>query len=166
MQRLKLDFVHPAPRPHWLGWLLLAAGLAAAGWSGWQGRQAALALDAAVTDAPRPAAPARPVAASATAGEAAARSARDTLATPWGDLLPRLEGNRPKHIALLALEADARRPEANITAEARNPKDMLAWIEQLKDAAGFESVILASHTVRETDPQQPLRFVVRVKWRN
>lgn len=166
MHRLKLDLLHPAPRPHWLGWLLLAAGLAAAGWSGWQGRQAALALDAVVADAPRlPTTRARAVAAP-EAGEVAARGAQGMLATPWDGLLPRLENNRPKRIALIALEADARKPEASITAEARNAKDMLAWVEQLKDTAGFASVTLASHALQDADPQQPLRFVVRVKWRD
>lgn len=166
MARLKLDFAHPAPRPHWVGWLLLAAGLVAAGWSGWQGRQAAITLEHAVADAPRPAAaPVRRAAAQPAAGEAAVQGAQAMLAAPWDDLLRRLEGNRPKHIALVALEADTRKPEASVTAEARNAKDMLNWVEQLKAAAGFETAILASHTVQETDPQQPLRFVVRLTWR-
>jgi hypothetical protein len=43
---------------------------------------------------------------------------------------------------------------------------MLAWIDELKDKAGFASVTLASHTVREDDPQQPIRFVLRLVWRS
>ena len=167
MRTLRLDFLHPLPRPHWAGWLLLAVGLGLAGWTGWQGRQLQAALDDAVAAAPRQAAGTTRRPARATAGEeqTAARAAREQLALRWGDLLVRLETSRPKNIALVALEADARKPEATLTAEARTANDMLAWIEQLKGEAGFASVILASHAVQESDPQQPLRFVVRLVWK-
>lgn len=93
------------------------------------------------------------------------RAAREQLAVRWDDLFVRLEASHPKRIALVALEADARKPEATLTAEARSAKDMLAYIEQLKGEAGFASVTLASHIVQEGDPQQPLRFVVRLVWK-
>lgn len=94
-----------------------------------------------------------------------AREAGEQLATPWSGLFVRLESSRPKRIALVALEADARKPEATLTAEARTAKDMLAYVEQLKGEAGFASVTLASHAMQEGDPQRPLRFVVRLVWR-
>ena len=167
MRPLTLDFLHPFPRPHWAAWGLLAAGAGLAAWVGWQGQQLQGALDAAVAAAPRTAAalaqgPGRAVVA---ADQTAAREAREQLSVPWDGLFVRLEGNRPKHIALVALDADARKDEATLTAEARSAKDMLAYIEQLKVEAGFRSVTLASHTLQESDPQQPLRFVVRLVWR-
>jgi hypothetical protein len=167
MRTLTLDFLHPFPRPHWAGWLLLAVGLGLAVWAGWQGRQAQAALDEAVSAVPQSAvaATSRPVRATAGEAQTAARAAREQLAVRWGDLLVRLETHRPKRIALVALEADERKPEATLTAEARTVKDMLAYIEQLKGEAGFTSVTLASHAVQEGDPQQPLRFVVRLAWR-
>ena len=167
MRTLRLDFLHPFPRPHWAGWLLLAAGLGLATWVGWQGQQAQAALDEAVAAAPHPVAAAarRPAAATASEEQTAARQAREQLAIPWGELFVRLETNRPKEIALVALEADARKPEATLTAEARTAKDMLGWIERLKGEAGFASVTLASHALQESDPQQPLRFVLRLVWR-
>lgn len=167
---LKLDFEHPAPRPHWTAWLLLAAGLAAAAWTGWQARQAQAAFERAVAEAPHATqapAPRRATAtAAAVADDTAARSAREQLATPWSELFMRLEGNLPKRIALVALEVDARKSEAILTAEARDAKDMLAYVEQLKDEAGFATVTLASHALQETDPQRPLRFVLRLGWRS
>ena len=167
MRTLRLDFLHPLPRPHWAGWLLLAVGLGLAGWTGWQGRQLQAALDDAVAAAPRQAAGTTRRPARATAGEeqTAARAAREQLALRWGDLLVRLETSRPKNIALVALEADARKPEATVTAEARTAKDMLSYIEKLKGEAAFASVTLASHALQEGDAQQPLRFVLRVVWR-
>lgn len=166
MRTLRLDFLHPFPRPHWAAWGLLAAGLGLAAWVGWQGQQAQGALDAAVAAAPQqPAVARRPVRATAGEEQSAARQAREQLAVPWGDLFVRLETHRPKAVALVALEADARKPEATLTAEARSAKDMLAYVEQLKGEAGFASVMLASHAVQEGDPQRPLRFVLRLVWR-
>lgn len=168
MQSLKLDFVHPFPRPHWAAWVLLAAGLGLASWVGWQGRQAQSALEAAKAAAPQPVAAATRRPASARGGEeqAATRQAREQLMTPWGDLFARLETNVPKGIALVALEADARKPEATLTAEARTAPAMLAWVERLKGDAGFASVTLVSHALQENDPQRPLRFVLRLVWRS
>ena len=168
MRRLTLDFLHPFPRPHWAGWLLLAAGVVMAGWVGWQDQQVGRALAEATAAAPASARTAARRSARVSAGEerGAAESAQTQLQVPWGDLFVRLEANRPKRIALVALEADARKNEATLTAEAKNARDMLAWIDELKDKAGFASVTLASHTVREDDPQQPIRFVLRLVWRS
>ncbi|MFN3750718.1 MAG: hypothetical protein ACK4SR_05060 [Thiobacillus sp.] len=165
MRRLALDFLHPLPRPHWAGWLLLAAGLALAGMSGWQGAQTQTALDAAVAAAPQVArVPARR-AAPVVDGAQAAREANAQLAIPWDALFVRLEANLPKTVALVALEADARKPEATLTAEAMSAQDMLAWIEQLRLEAGFARVTLVSHALQENEAQQPLRFVLRLDWR-
>jgi len=170
MRSLKLDFLHPFPRPHWVAWVLLVAGVGLAAWIGWQDQQVVRALAVAAAESPAPRTP--PVsrrAARAATGEAqtgAAESAQAQLATPWGELFGRLENNRPGRIALLSLEADARKSDATLTAEARSVKDMLAWIEQLKGEAGFHSVTLASHTLQEDDPQRPVRFVLRLGWRS
>lgn len=167
MRSLRLDFLHPLPRPHWAAWGLLAAGLGLAAWVGWQGQQVQRELNDAMAAAPKPAAAAlrRQGRATLSEDQTAARQARAELAAPWDGLFMRLEGNRSRHIALVALEADARKDEATLTAEARTAKDMLAYIERLKDEAGFTSVTLASHSLQEGNPQQPLRFVLRLAWR-
>jgi len=165
MRRLRLDFLHPLPRPHWAGWLLLAAGGALAAWSGWQGAQTQAALDAAVTAAPRAPAAAARTRFVAADEQAAVRQAREQLAIPWDALFVRLETNLPKRIALVALEADARKPDATLTVEAMSVEAMLAWVEQLRQEAGFASVTLVSHALQESEAQQPLRFVLRLDWR-
>lgn len=168
MRSLRLDFLHPQPRPHWAAWVLLAAGLGLAAWVGWQGREVQHALDQAIAAAPKPSAAMIPAAGRASASEEqiAAREAKEKLSVAWGDLFVRLEMHRPKNIALVALEADARKTEATLTAEARTAKDMLDYIEQLKAEAGFASVTLASHALQENDPHLPLRFVLRLIWRS
>jgi Tfp pilus assembly protein PilN len=87
------------------------------------------------------------------------------LQLPWGKLLQSLEQTYPGHIALLSLEADERRNEATLTAEARNAEAMLAYLEVLKAPPGLKTVVLASHEIQEEDEQRPLRFVVRLGWR-
>jgi hypothetical protein len=166
MRSLKLDFLHPVPQVPGAAWGLLFVGLCAAVWVGWKGQQVERALAQAIAAAPQKAAYAtkRPA---FTQGEAVAavQLAKEQLSAPWGDLFVRLESNRPKRIALVALEADTRKTEATLTAEARNMKDMLAYIESLKAEAGFASVTLASHAMQYDDPEQPVRFVVRLAWR-
>lgn len=166
MRSLKLDFLHPISRPGWPAWLLLAAGLALAGWTLWHERQLdqALAAETArqVGVAPAPGRFARTPAAK---GQTGTLSAAEQLALPWSELFAKLEKVQSKRIALLALEADGRRTEATLTAEARDLKDMLAYIDSLKNEAGFSSVTLSSHVLREEDPELPYRFVLRLGWR-
>jgi hypothetical protein len=52
-----------------------------------------------------------------------------------------------------------------MVAEARNLQDMLSYIESLKGDANFKSVQLASHLLREDDPQMPVRFTLLLGWR-
>jgi Tfp pilus assembly protein PilN len=168
MRSLKLDFLHPVPQAPWAAWILLSVGLGLAVWVGWKGQQVQRNLDKALAAAPqKTAAIAQHAAFTTTTGEAATavRLAKEQLSAPWSDLFVRLETSRPKNIALIALEADARKSEATLTAEACTMKDMLAYIELLKGEAGFASVTLASHALQYDDPEQPVRFVLRLAWR-
>lgn len=167
MAVLKLDLLHPLPRPHGLGWLLLLAGIGATlgvGWQSWR-------LDAALAEESARAAKLKPPAAQRAVSRAPAPTpsevlaAREALALPWSRLLSGLETVQSPRIALLALDADGRKPEATVTAEARSLRDVLAYVERLKREAGFRRVVLTSHQVQEDDPQRPVRFVVRLGWR-
>jgi Tfp pilus assembly protein PilN len=169
MRALKLDFLHPHPRPGWPAWLMLAAGLALAGWTAWHDGQldraiaAQLAEQSRLNATPRLARAARVASAP---GQAGTVQADEQLSLPWNALLSRLEKVQSRQVALLSLEADGRKTEATLTAEARSLNDMLAYIETLKRDAGFRSVTLSSHVLREEDPQLPYRFVLRLGWRN
>lgn len=168
MRSLKLDFLHPYQGPHWLAWPLLAGGLVMAIWVGWSNRQLDLDLAKASAQAtqqrPQPSVRLSSIAAPG-ADITEAQSAREQLSLPWGSLFSDLEKAQSKRIALISLDADGRKNEATLTAEARNLWDMLAYIELLKSKAGFKSVILASHVMREKDPQLPVRFVLRLGWK-
>lgn len=166
MRELKLNFLHAFPSPHWSARVLLFAGLLSLGWAGWQGQEARRALEATEAAAPKPVVAQRMPRNVAGLAAGASQSAQAQLTAPWGELFARLENSRPENIALLALEADTRKTEATLTAEARNAGDMLAYVEKLRKDAGFAAVTLASHTLQENDAQQPLRFVLRLVWRS
>lgn len=169
MRSLTLDFLHPRPRTHWLSWLLLTLGIVLSIWTGWQNRQLDLALqkETARETRLRPESRIRPSVRQDDSREnAEALSARNQLALPWDRFFAGLERVQSRRIALISLEADGRKTEASLTAEAKNLRDMLAYIEKLKKEAGFKSVVLASHQLQEEDPQLPVRFVLRLRWRN
>jgi len=132
MQSLKLDFLHPS-HAALAAWALLAAGLGLATWVGWKDRQTQHALDVAVATAPTPVADAARRPASARAGEEQTVALQARRSWPCrGASCSCAWKPTSQGIALVALEADARKAEATLTAEARTAKDMLAWIEQLK----------------------------------
>lgn len=166
MRGLKLNFLQAFPPPHWSVRALLVAGVLSLAWVVWQGQEARRELDTAVAAAPKPVVAQRTSRNAAGMAAGASQSAQAQLTAPWGELFARLENSRPENIALLALEADVRRTEATLTAEARNAGDMLAYVETLRKEADFAAVTLASHTLQESDPQLPLRFVLRLAWRS
>ncbi|MCP5277076.1 MAG: hypothetical protein H6935_01790 [Thiobacillus sp.] len=169
MRYVDLDFLHPRPRPSLAAWVLLAVGIGLAAMVFFQhqaldgniAREEGLArkLKADTAQASRSGRKAG-VSQQVTAAEVKAR-----LTTPWGALLDKLERTSRGKIALLSLEADDRRREASITAEARSAEDMLAYLEQLKQEAGMDGVVLSSHKILEEDAQRPIRFVLRLEWR-
>ncbi len=150
-----LDFLPTRQQQPLAAWLLLAAGLGLAALAG--NHHMTLAEQLAALPAAAPASvSARPRQQPTTTDAPAAR--------PWGDLLNRLESQRPARIALLSLRGDAARGEARITAEARSEADMLDWLKALRGDAGFSNASLVQHTVRHEDAQQPLRFEIRLDW--
>lgn len=169
MRSLHLDFLHPHPRPPWAAWALLAGGILLAGLAMWRhgelageiAREQGIALRL-QADTQSPATRPRQAGAS---GQTAQTTVQARLELPWAHLFRSLEQLRSKHIALISLEADDRRNEATLTAEARTPEAMLAYLEDLKVRAGLQAVVLSSHEVQEEDEQRPLRFVIRLGWR-
>lgn len=168
MRRPELDFLRETPRPPATAWLLLALGLALAATAAWRYAQAqrALAAERAVAAGLQAAArtAGKPVKAAVPRQVAAETAARAQLELPWDTLFGQLEQSRPDEIALLSLEADGRKREASLTAEAKNPGVMLDYLERLRRQSGFDAVVLSSHAVRAEAPQQPLRFTVRLRW--
>lgn len=163
MQRLVLDFLRTRPATPIAAWGLLVAGLAMAGWAASrhatlsaefeQEKAAAAKLLAKVGQQPtrKPAATSTPE--------------KDLLDVPWGDLFARLEATRPGNIAFLAIDADGRKRNLTLAAEARNAADMIAYLEALRGQGDFGSVVLSGHSVMQADDgSESVRFFVRLGW--
>lgn len=169
MSALGLDFARPRPRAPWWAWVLLAGGLAAALWMGQQYRLAERELAAAQSrlqglqvSTPTPRTQRRDPAQEA---ERAARAeARRALDMPWGELLSTLQRTRPEGIALLGLEADARRGSLTLTAEARDYPAMIDYYAQLQSLSGLANVSLAQHGFQDDGNARPVRFILRGRW--
>lgn len=87
------------------------------------------------------------------------------LNLPWRDLWDTLETATPPTVALLSLEPDAKKNMLKGVAEAKNPQDMLHYIQVLKRQVFFETVSLTKHAVNEQDSNRPLRFQFEARWK-
>lgn len=169
MRGLGLDFAQPRPGAPWWSWLLLLAGVGAAALAGMAYRQAEQAAAAAQAQlhalqlATR-ATPQRRRDPTREADAASRTLAQQALDRPWGAFLTALQQARPDDVALLALEADARRGQFSLTAEAPDYPAMIAYYGTLRDTAGLREVVLAQHSYREDGQARPVRFVLRGRW--
>jgi Tfp pilus assembly protein PilN len=167
MRRLELDFLRQKPTIPPAAWLLLAVGLALSGLAATRyaevkeglARETALARQYEREQRLKPAR-GKAVVAQPEPGQ----QDQALLGRPWGELFARLEQTRPDKVAFLALEADGRKSEAVITAEAKTPSQMLDYVNTLRKQPGFSAVTLTSHIIDDQNPQHPLQFVVRLKW--
>lgn len=169
LERLELDFA-PARRNAPMGWLLLAAGLAAASIAGVQFRSAHAerlvhAGDLSVISGKLHPVPVDTGAvADPRAAKAANVVARD-LQVPWATMLAALEAVEAHDVALLAVEPSASRHTIRITAEAKSPEAMLNYIDALRGES-FPEVSLSSHQIQVQTPGTPVRFIVQARWRS
>jgi Tfp pilus assembly protein PilN len=174
MSRIQLDFTAPGERIGSLSWLLLAIGLCAAGALAltWQtadsaahdarARLASLtALSAAKPASKTPPKRSDPAAEVRQRDETEAARA---LALPWGRLLSRLQDTRPDDIAFLSLDADGRRGDFQIIAEAKNYQAMLDYTLALQAESGFKAVSLMRHELHQIDGVQGVNFSLRGTW--
>ncbi len=168
--RLDLDF-SPARRNRPVGWLLLAAGLAAALLAAVQFQSAEAARMKRATelssangrltgnkDPVRAGPPLDP-----RQSKAANQIARE-LQMPWAEMLAALEAIPAPDVALLGVEPSALRHVVRITAEAKNSTAMLDYLQALQNGRQFSDVWLTSHLVQNQTPGLPTRFVVQLKW--
>lgn len=86
------------------------------------------------------------------------------LNLPWRDVFDAIEAATPATIALLAMEPDAKRQLIHGLAEAKTSDSMIAYIEELKKQAFFDSVILTRHEINAQDPNKPIRFQFEATW--
>lgn len=95
---------------------------------------------------------------------AAVNGAVAQLNLPWRSVLDAIEEATPPTIALLAVEPDAKKSLVKGLAEAKSSDAMIGYIEQLKQQAFFNAIVLTKHETNEQDPNRPLRFQFEAQW--
>lgn len=173
MTRLALDFAPGARRVSRAGQALLVGSIALLGWSAWQvgalwtirSQAAAEAreLDArrAPTGAGERAAKADP---RAIANTKAARQVAENLMTPWAGLMASLGSAASGSVGLLSIEPSVAKHSVRLTAEARDLREMLAYVGTLQRDERLSTVVLVSHQVQAQAPGSPVRFQVQASW--
>jgi hypothetical protein len=86
------------------------------------------------------------------------------LNLPWGALREAVGEAQSPQVGLLALEPDAGKHSARLTAQARDPRAMIAYIGRLEGAPALSSVVLTHHEVDDQDPNRALRFEILLTW--
>lgn len=171
MRALTLDFRRDR-RPHgWINAVLLAAGVAAAGYAGWSGWQSSVkrteleAALAGLSKKPESRTVARsPADAQKFALESRVLSAvAAELNTPWDPLFRALE-QAPQKVALLSVEPDARKRELVLTGEAKDFKEMLDYVRYLQSQRMLAGIALQTHQINQQDRDKPVRFRITAAW--
>jgi hypothetical protein len=105
-----------------------------------------------------------PAPAIAPARLAAVNAIVTRLNLPWGALRDAVGAAQSPQVGLLALEPDAGKRSARLTAQARDPRTMIAYIARLEGAPALSSVVLTHHEVDDQDPNRALRFEILLTW--
>jgi Tfp pilus assembly protein PilN len=109
------------------------------------------------------------------AQDAAMNQALLALNRPWSalwDALERVSSAPGVQVAILEMRPDAAAAgqdsgEAQglrLLLESKDSTQMLGFMRQLRTEPMFVSAVLTSHQVNAQDPNQPLRFEVRLRW--
>lgn len=173
MRPLHLDYLRKAPGNSRLGWSVLAAGIAAAGFAihvsvetGGELQQAEFTL-ARLERKPVPV-----VRGNLARDESVrlgdeikfANNVVERLTLPWEDLLQALEAATTGEVALLSVEPDVQRKVLRITAETKNKGEMLAYVDRLGGNKRLTGVHLVNHQIGTQEPGQPVRFSMQASW--
>ena len=146
--------------------LLLGAGVA------WRGVEITRALDGLENERHRLSRPAARASTPTSPAEkerlrAEMRFARrviEQLDTPWHALFAAVETAYDDNVTLLGVEPEPERREVRLTAEAKDPKAMLAYVRQVRQSPVLKAAWLASHQVNQQDPLRPVRFTIHARW--
>ncbi|MCC6532010.1 MAG: PilN domain-containing protein [Burkholderiales bacterium] len=173
MRALALDFAPRRRAGAWIGWVILLAGVIAAGLT--VERLESLEKRRELLEA-RMQQQARASGRSSTSGAAAESpqaAERRTLARraivrglgrPWDALFADIESAAHEDVALLAIEPDVRRGDVRISGEARDAPALSAYIAHLERTHALERVHLVQHERVADAGERALRFTVSGYW--
>jgi hypothetical protein len=162
LPRAELDYVAPPRRPRAAGIALLAVALGVGGFllERYKDVKSEIGRIEAGQDMlageRRPAVARKSIDDEIKSAEAVVRQ----LALPWAAMVHAVEGASAPEVAVLQMQPDAQQRQLRLTAEARNERAMLDYLERLAAAQVLGDVHLASHQVMLEEPRRPIHFTV------
>ena len=171
IRKIDLDY---AARRSPLGWVLLGAGVAAAG--------TAALLYAGLADQ---SAQWEQVAQKAARQSAALVAVRDDpedrrrlllqvedanevigrLSLPWNELFQGIEDCAIDTVALLSVQPQPQQGLITLRGEARSYADVIAYMERIESSGAFARARLLSHRVKRENPRHPVDFAIVANWK-
>lgn len=80
------------------------------------------------------------------------------LALPWAALITALESSTSNDVAVLQVQPEAQQQLVRITAEARDHRAMLVYVDKLQQNQILRNIHWLNHQYQNDDPQRPLQF--------
>ena len=83
---------------------------------------------------------------------------------PWDNIFRGLQRAGAARIALLEVTPDPDTHRLRMVGEAPRANEVWEYMTRLSLQPGFSQVVLVEHEFRQDQPQQPIRFVLDLKW--
>ncbi len=167
-----LDFPPARRATGWLGWILLAVGLTAAGSEVLKYRAAQLDLaerEAIVArlrqEMQRP--PPKPSSSGRVVGAEEARAALDVAArlnADWGAMFAGIAAAQSDAATWVSFDGDAPRGTLRVVGEARSLSAVFDFLARLDEAEGVADAQLSSYEWTRVGPVETVRFNANAKW--
>ncbi|MBS1145062.1 MAG: hypothetical protein H6R14_2468 [Proteobacteria bacterium] len=93
----------------------------------------------------------------------ALRQTMGLIRVDWERLFRSIEDATGEDVALLAIRPSASGKSVQLSGEARNMAAALAFVDALRREP-LSNVVLLSHQIRQSDPQQPILFEISATW--
>lgn len=90
-------------------------------------------------------------------------AALQAIAIDWERLFAAIDGATSEEVALTAIRPSVSQKSLHISGEAKDMAAVLAFVEALRRAP-LAQVVLASHQVKQSDPQKPIVFEIGALW--
>lgn len=170
MKKLSLDFEVQPRRNTWAGWVLLLIGVALCGemvfsYIKLQQEMSGLEKNLIKNGLAAKSVQQKGVASYTPIEFTHAQETIAKIAIPWGDLFRAVEAVKVEHVALLALEPDAKTGTLLLRGEAGDLPALLTYIARLRQSKQLYEVYLLRHEIRrDGDPSRPIAFSASARW--
>ncbi|OQW86633.1 MAG: hypothetical protein BWK72_16225 [Rhodoferax ferrireducens] len=171
MNPLDINFVKRRRLASSLGWLLLAAGLVAAGTVSGDYLAARDELGRVEMKQARSlkstASPARRALAEPVVGEdrLAVERVVSQLQLPWDTILSEIETRTGPKVALLDIEAQGQTRTLRLTGEAKSMSDVVAYLGRLRQSRYVAAADLSHHEEKQSGAVPVIRFSLDATWK-